>query len=254
MTLNTSNKLMCALLLGALNSASSIAADAAADTSPNQVVPPAPVAPGDLPSNPLIKSPKITLDAKVKPQAPTVSDMINTIRQGDCNGLSEILKTGANPNQYDAFGYTPLTVAALDKRVQCIKSLLSAGADANIASSGGWTPLIGAAMSGASGDVMQTLVDKGADVNAKNQWGCTALYYAAGFGALGSVNYLLDKGAQYPGTGPECPTPMKIAELRGYPDLIKRFKLLEASGKTDAQAATPAETTNLQKPAGDAGK
>jgi hypothetical protein len=171
--------------------------------------------------------------------------MINAIRADECARLGDILKTGANPNQIDAFGYTPLTVAALDKHPVCIKALLDAGADVNIPSAGGWTPLIGAAMSGASGDVMAILLNKGADINAQNQWGCTALYYAAGFGALGSVNYLIDKGAAYPGTGPECPTPMKIAKLRGYPDLIKRFELLETakagSAKTDAKADATAD-------------
>ena len=248
MTRNISNQLLSALVLGTLCAANAFSADAPAQAATPAAVPPAPVAPGDLPPNPLIKPPKITLDSKIANLPPTVGDMINTIRQDDCPGLAKMLKGGINPNQYDAFGYTPLTVAALDKRTECIKSLLEAGADVNIASSGGWTPLIGAAMSGASGAVMKPLLDKGADINAQNQWGCTALYYATGFGALGSVNYLLDKGAKYPGTGPDCPTPMKIAELRGYPDLIARFKLLEAANKSGG-AAQPAEAPTAATPA-----
>lgn len=168
---------------------------------------------------------------------PTIDNIINAIRQDDCPALERFLKAGFNPNHYDAFGYTPLTVAALDKRIVCINALLAAGADPNLASSAGWTPLIGAAMSGASGQIMSALVEKGANINAQNQWGCTALYYAAGFGALPTVDYLLLKGATYPGTGPECPTPRKIAELRGYPDVLERLQKAEAEAA--AKTAKP---------------
>lgn len=180
----------------------------------------------------------------------TVSDMIVEIRQGNCSKLSSMLKSGVSPNQFDAFGYTPLTVAALEKSPQCIKLLTDAGADINLASAGGWTPLIGAAMSGAGEGVMALLLTKGADINAHNQWGCTALYYAAGFGALGTVNYLLDNGAVYPGTSGECMTPMKIVEFRGYPKLVTRFKQLEATlaktGPAKPGAIMPADKAAVQ--------
>jgi hypothetical protein len=169
--------------------------------------------------------------------APTIGEVMNAIRQDDCDHLDKVLKAGFNPNQYDAFGYTPLTVAALDKRLTCVYNLLEAGADPNIASAAGWTPLIGAAMSGASGQLMAMLMAKGADINAQNQWGCTALYYAAGFGAVPTVDFLLVNGAAYPGTGTECPTPMKIAEMKEYPDMIKRLKQEEE--KRAAAAAKP---------------
>lgn len=172
---------------------------------------------------------------------PTVNDLMVAIRQDDCPHLAEMLKKGASPNQFDAFGYTPLTVAALDKRPACIQSLLEAGADVNIASAAGWTPLIGAAMSGASGQLLEILLNKGADINAQNQWGCTALYYAAGFGALPTVDFLLMRGAKYPGTGPECPTPLRIAEMRQYPAVIERLKKAEAEAGVKPAEAAPAK-------------
>lgn len=178
-------------------------------------------------------------DAATAPK-PLIGELMNAIRQNACKRAEEILKGGFNPNQYDAFGYTPLTVAALDKRMECVHVLLEAGADVNIASAAGWTPLIGAAMSGASGQLMAMLIGKGADVNAQNQWGCTALYYAAGFGAVPSVDFLLVNGAKYPGTGTECPTPMKIAVLNEYPEVIARLKKEEEALAQKAAQAAPA--------------
>jgi hypothetical protein len=135
-------------------------------------------------------------------------------------------------------------MASLDKRVQCIKALLTHGADVNLASAGGWSPLIGAAMSGAKPEVMDVLIDKGADINAHNQWGCTALYYAAGYGSVRTVDHLLKRGAAVPGTTGECLTPLRLAELRGYPAVIERLKQAEqdvAAKPAQAAAAQPAD-------------
>jgi ankyrin repeat protein len=153
--------------------------------------------------------------------------------------VEALLKQGVEPNQFDAFGYTPLTVASLDKHLQCMKSLLAHGANVNLASAGGWSPLIGAAMSGAKPEVLDVLLDKGADINARNQWGCTALYYAAGYGVVKTVDHLLKRGAAVPGTTGECLTPLRLAELRGYPAVIERLKQAEKAGAAEpAKAAT----------------
>lgn len=170
----------------------------------------------------------------------TVSDLITTIRQDDCPKAQKILDTGLDPNQYDSFGYTPLTVAAMDKRLECVVSLLKKGADVNIPSAAGWTPLIGAAMSGAGGQLLAVLLGAGADINAQNRWGCTALYYAVGFGALPTVDFLLISGAKYPGTGGECMTPMRLAELREYPQIVERLKKAEADAAKAGQPAAAA--------------
>lgn len=195
----------------------------------------------DSVAQPLSPEPAVTTDRMRPPVAPatgkdarpvemSLEQMTNMIRQNNCVEVEALLKQGMQPNQFDAFGYTPLTMASLDKHVQCMKSLLAHGADVNLPSAGGWTPLIGAAMSGAMPDVLDVLLDKGADINARNQWGCTALYYAAGYGVVQTVDHLLKRGAAVPGTMGECPTPLRLAELRGHMAVVERLQQVEKSG------------------------
>lgn len=160
--------------------------------------------------------------------------LMNSIRIAQCDVVSATLEKGLDPNFSDAFGYTPLTLAAVEKHMPCVQALLKHGADVNGAITGGWTPLIGAAMAGASAELIDVLLDKGADVNARNQWGCTALYYAAGYGAERTVDHLIKRGAAVPGTAGACMSPTRIAEMKGFPKVIERLKQAE---KPQAQTA-----------------
>ncbi len=161
----------------------------------------------------------------------SLSELMLAIRGNRCDQAEAILKQGQEPNVRDAFGYTPLTVAAVEKRPACIEALLKKGADVNLESSGGWTPLIAASMAGAAPELLELLLKKGADVNARNMWGCTALYYAAGFGAVPTVDHLLEHGAAVDGTEGECLSAMRIAELKGFNGVIQR---LEQAGAQSA--------------------
>ncbi len=165
----------------------------------------------------------------------SLAELVLAIRADRCDQVATLLKQGQDPNMQDAFGYTPLTVAALELRPACIKALIEHQADVNIPSAGGWTPLIGAAMSGAGTEVMEPLLKGGADINARNQWGCTALYYAAGFGSVTAVDYLIKRGAAVEGTGGECPSVMRIAEIKGFTAVIERLK--QAGAKPTAPPA-----------------
>lgn len=163
--------------------------------------------------------------------------LMGLIQTGDCEELAHRLDQGGKLPAMDAFGYTPLGMASAQIAPACIQTLLDHGANVNEPMSGGWTPIILVAMGGAPVPVMELLTSHGADLNARNRWGCTALYYASGFGSQRAVDFLLTHGAAYPGTGGDCLTPMKIAQLRGYPAVIEQLQPLEA-----AQAPVPAET------------
>lgn len=180
--------------------------------------------------------------APTKESGASLSELMLAIRADRCDQVRDILKRGQDPNMRDAFGYTPLTVAALEKRPACIAALLERGADVNLSSAGGWTPLIGGAMAGAGIDVLEPLLKKGAEIDARNQWGCTALYYAAGFGAVGTVDYLIKRGAAVDGTDGECMSAMRLAELKGFPAVIERLK--KAGAKT-----TMSQGKDRQEPA-----
>ena len=57
--------------------------------------------------------------------------MIHAVQNGFANVASYLLSLGANPNQADSSGNTPIHYAAGYGWYFCLKVLLDAGADAN---------------------------------------------------------------------------------------------------------------------------
>lgn len=80
------------------------------------------------------------------------------------------MRTGADINACDAYGYTPLMNAAMLGRLDVVKALIDAGADIQKRGQFGYTALHAAAQSGHL-DVVQALVKFGASVNCKNDDG-----------------------------------------------------------------------------------
>ncbi len=106
---------------------------------------------------------------------------------------SLLLKAGANPNLTNELGLSPLAIAIANGAVDLAGRLLESGADPNVARENGETPLMTAARMGRV-DVMKLLLARGANVNARDKkFGQTALMWAAGQPA--AVRLLVDKGA-----------------------------------------------------------
>lgn len=84
--------------------------------------------------------------------------------------------------------------AVMDGDIVRIETLLAAGANINQRDKTGQTPLITAALEGRSG-VTATLLDHGADVMARTEKGMTALHAAAFSGDIKSIELLIAKGA-----------------------------------------------------------
>lgn len=91
----------------------------------------------------------------------------------------------------NAFGETPLMMAALKGRADWARRLLELGATADRA---GWTPLHYAA-SGPDATLVTLLLDHGARIDARSPNGSTALMMAARYGSEASVQLLLARGA-----------------------------------------------------------
>lgn len=95
----------------------------------------------------------------------------------------------------DAAGAESAVFAAvMDGDTVRLEALLAAGADINQRDKTGQTPLITAALAGRS-RVTASLLDHGADVMARTDKGMTALHAAAFSGDLASIELLIGKGA-----------------------------------------------------------
>jgi cytohesin len=104
-----------------------------------------------------------------------------------------LLKAGANPNLTNELGLSPLAIAIANGAADLAGRLLESGADPNVARENGETPLMTAARMGRV-DVMKLLLARGANVNARDKkFGQTALMWAAG--QPEAVRLLVDKGA-----------------------------------------------------------
>lgn len=87
--------------------------------------------------------------------------------------LEALLNNGADPNDEDSKGQTPLVLALAWENSEAVRMLINAGADVNHASSkDGTTPLHAAAMEGDE-EMLRLLMAHGADIKAPNHNGET---------------------------------------------------------------------------------
>jgi ankyrin repeat protein len=109
--------------------------------------------------------------------------------------VADLLGREAEPDRANNFGATPLSEAARLANLTMVEQLLKAGADPEAANADGQTPLMLAAFNG-SVEVARALVAKGADVNAVEQWtGQTALMWAAARNHPEMAEFLIASGA-----------------------------------------------------------
>lgn len=119
---------------------------------------------------------------------------VEAVANGDAEGLSRLLRRGADPNLVDHAGNTALYRAASRGRTDMVRSLLKAGADVNQPSLQGETPLIAAATT-RNRTLVELLVRSGADVHAKSFPGDTALRRARQSGESSIAQLLQENGA-----------------------------------------------------------
>jgi ankyrin repeat protein len=120
-----------------------------------------------------------------QPETPTTKASDISIRDAAYNGNIETVKqaiaAGADVNEKDNIGLTPLHSAARKGHKEIIELLIAAGADVNAKDKiDGYVPLHLAATKGHK-EVVELLIVKGADVNAKDTGGKTPLDWAIGF-------------------------------------------------------------------------
>lgn len=109
--------------------------------------------------------------AGVKPPS---MDIFSASLFGDLMAINQHIKAGTDLNAKDAYGSTPLIIAATFGKTEVAKALIDAGADVNITNNDGGTALHSAAFLCREG-IVKALLDNGIDTTIRNNFGSTAL-------------------------------------------------------------------------------
>ena len=121
--------------------------------------------------------------------------LTEAVKSGNAAAVRSLLKSGADPNQPDAGGTTPLGWAAHKENLEMTELLLAGGAKPDATSRYRVTPLNIAAETG-NAAVLERLLAAGADANGLSEEGQTALMTAARNGRTDAVRVLIRHGAK----------------------------------------------------------
>jgi serine/threonine-protein phosphatase 6 regulatory ankyrin repeat subunit B len=116
-----------------------------------------------------------------------------------------------------------LLAAAMLGDVAQIKLLLDRGADVNERDVMGTTPVIWAAHNGQT-ETVKLLLDRGAGIDAADHMGTTALVHASANGHIQTVRMLVERGADPNKKSQDDDTAMSIAKRRHYGEIIEILK------------------------------
>ena len=132
-----------------------------------------------------------------------------------------LIDAGANIDNKDSFGYTPLLLACMRGFHDTVMMLVQAGAELSVADTDGDTCLILATRWGHT-ETVRYLVDVGqVDVDQVGLSGSTALHKAARYNHIDVVQVLIDAGADIERKDSEGRTPLLLACMSGYLDIVK---------------------------------
>jgi ankyrin repeat protein len=103
--------------------------------------------------------------------------LIRAATTGDISAVRGLLFTGADVNERNSRGVTPLITAAYKGNLELTTLLVEKGADVNATTRKGLTPLMAAVEAGNT-DLVTFLLSKGADANLKEKTGLNAYQLA----------------------------------------------------------------------------
>jgi ankyrin repeat protein len=120
-------------------------------------------------------------------------DLSEAVKSGDADLVRAHLEAGADPDEPQFLGLTPLMRAAVRNDVAIVTLLLGAGADLNAVAPEGLTAAHVAAEADAA-DSLEALVAAGADLGALSSNGMNALHHAADLGSVGAIEFIAGQG------------------------------------------------------------
>ena len=135
--------------------------------------------------------------------------------------VRDLINQGADPNQRNWRGETPLHRAAIrNPDLDVSRALIGAGADVNAKDESGATPLHRAVPNVSPGRG-NLLIEAGADVNAQDKAGATPLHYAAESGREEMIGRLIESGASLNTRDKDGATPLHTAVEKGWSEGTK---------------------------------
>ena len=165
-----------------------------------------------------------------------------------------LLESGADPNATNAYGDTPLHMAATTESVEGLRMLLAAGADPDARNQIGARPLHAAVQSDASRDIMgapskawmrvEALLTAGANPEARMDNGASPLLWAARHDDPTTAAVLLTAGADPESRTDEGDTPLAVAQrhyrqyspfrrVKGVPATLQAIRRQRAAALMD---------------------
>lgn len=160
--------------------------------------------------------------------------ILHAIAKGDPVDVENHLLLGADVNEKNKQGWTPLHFATVRGRTGCAEVLIAAGAELNPKTGTEKTPLHFAADRGYL-EIVERLVEHGADRAAKDDEGWTPLHYAAEKDHVDLAAYLIRQGAAVDAISRRGGTPLHEASASAGPEMIRL--LLDSGADQSIQAA-----------------
>ena len=150
-------------------------------------------------------------------------ELSNAVNANDVDRVKFLVEKGADVNQPDPQGWTPLQNAARQRKDGMIKALIELGADVDRPDDSGMTPLIAAAMRDHIPSI-KVLIENGADIEQPGQEGFRPLALAIAENKYESAKALMEAGADVSAaSGADGLTPLMIIAAQTSPAEGARF-------------------------------
>ena len=159
--------------------------------------------------------------------------MIKAVKQNNLERVRLLLEQGADKDQSDNHGYSPLWWASYEGHVEVTKCLVEQGAALEKADEDDNTPLTAATANGYL-DLALYLLEQGADRDKANNDGRTPLHWAAFNGHLEIAMLLMRYGADLNARNNDGKLPIDVAITEEIKQAIRdepRRRMDEAPGK-----------------------
>jgi ankyrin repeat protein len=149
------------------------------------------------------------------------SPLTLAVKAGNVDAVTAlVVEQGADVNQADRNGFTPIQIAVQENSVTMIRVLVKLEVDVNTLDTEGGTPMHAAAERGDVA-VIRALSELGANVNARDRTGATPMYIATQNGRVAAITALHELGADINAPTNTGFTPIFSAAWRGRVDVIR---------------------------------